>query len=102
MKSDDERTELGRLHGQLDALDADIKMAREDLQRATTAHFEEYFHGPRLRKPDGIEGEPFRLRDGSTVLIRPVEAADASLLKEGFHNLGAVSRYRRFLFDRPD
>jgi GNAT superfamily N-acetyltransferase len=103
MTRDDERAEFKRLHGQLDALDADIERARSDLVRATTAHFEEFFQGPRFRKPPGqIEGEPFRLRDGSTVRIRQVQAADASLLEEGFHNLSAVSRYRVFLFDRPD
>jgi RimJ/RimL family protein N-acetyltransferase len=102
MRRDDERAEYKRLHGQLDALDADIKMARQDLQRATTAHFEEFFQGPRLRKPEPVEGDEFRLRGGATVVIRPVQPADSSLLKEGFHNLSAVSRYRRFLFDRPD
>jgi GNAT superfamily N-acetyltransferase len=103
MKSDDERAEFKRLEGQLHALDADIERARSDLVRATTAHFEEFFQGPNLRKPPKqIEGEPFRLRDGSTVRFREVQPADASLLQEGFHNLSAVSRYRRFLFDRPD
>jgi GNAT superfamily N-acetyltransferase len=103
MKRDDERAELKRLHGQLDALDADIETARRDLVRATTAHFEEYFQGPRVRRPaKPSEGEPFRLRDGTTVLIRPVEPADSSLLMEGFRNLSAVSRYRRFLYERPD
>jgi GNAT superfamily N-acetyltransferase len=101
VKRDDERAEFRRLHGELDALDADIKMARQDLQRATTAHFEEYFQGPRRGKPQ-IAGEPCRLRDGSTVRIRAVEPADSSLLEKGFHNLSALSRYRRFLFDRPE
>lgn len=103
MRSDDERAELKALHGQLDALDADIQTARSDLVRATTAHFEEFFQGPHLRKPDSqVEGEPFELSDGSSVRIRPVQPADASRLQHGFHNLSAVSRYRRFLFDRPD
>jgi GNAT superfamily N-acetyltransferase len=103
MRSDDERAELKRLHGELDALDSDIQTARSDLVRATTAHFEEFFQGPHLRKPDShVEGEPFDLRNGSSVRIRPIRPADASRLEEGFHNLSAVSRYRRFLFDRPD
>jgi GNAT superfamily N-acetyltransferase len=103
MKSDDERADFDRLEGQLHALDRDIERARSDLVRATTAHFEEYFQGPHLRKPpDHVEGEPVRLRDGSTVGIREVQPADASLLQEGFHNLSALARYRRFIFDRPD
>jgi RimJ/RimL family protein N-acetyltransferase len=103
MRRDDERAERKALHGQLDALDADIQTARSDLARATTAHFEEFFQGPHLHKPDSpVEGEPFELRGGSSVRIRPVQPADASRLQQGFHNLSAVSRYRRFLFDRPD
>jgi GNAT superfamily N-acetyltransferase len=103
MRSDDERAEFRRLHGQLDALDADIQTARSDLVRATTAHFEEFFQGPRPREaPRVVGGEPFRLRDGSLVVIRRVSPADASLVEEGFAQLSAVSRYRLFLFDRPD
>ncbi|HEX4718214.1 MAG TPA: GNAT family N-acetyltransferase [Thermoleophilaceae bacterium] len=103
MRSDDEIGEVRRLRGQLGALDADIQTARRDLERATTAHFEEYFQGAPLRRPpDHVDGEPMRLRDGATVMVRPVEPADSSLLEEGFHDLSAVTRYRRFLFDRPD
>lgn len=103
MRSDDERAEFERLHGQLDALDEDIQTARSDLVRATTAHFEEFFQGPRPRTPPrAVDGERLRLRDGSTVVIRQVSPADASLVEEGFDELSAVSRYRLFLFDRPD
>ena len=37
------------------------------------------------------------LRDGSAVLIRPIEPSDADLLRRGLERLGDESRYRRFL-----
>jgi len=42
-------------------------------------------------------GKPAVLRDGSEVLIRPVETADAPLLADGFTRLSARSRQLRFL-----
>ena len=44
-----------------------------------------------------LRGRPVVLRDGSTVLIRPVQSADASLLADGFARLSARSRQLRFL-----
>ena len=41
--------------------------------------------------------EPTTLRDGSTVLIRPVSPADAGLLADGFTRLSPESRRLRFL-----
>lgn len=41
-----------------------------------------------------------RLRDGSMVLIRPVEADDGDLMAEGFYRLSARSRQLRFLSAR--
>ena len=41
--------------------------------------------------------EPTTLRDGSTVLIRPVGPADAGLLADGFTRLSPESRRLRFL-----
>src|SRR5947209_577861 len=38
-----------------------------------------------------------RLRDGSTVSIRAIEAADRPLLQSAFDRLSAESRYRRFM-----
>jgi RimJ/RimL family protein N-acetyltransferase len=49
--------------------------------------------GPR----HAARGEPTVLRDGSEVLIRPVETADAPLLADGFARLSARSRQMRFL-----
>jgi len=41
-------------------------------------------------------GEPVRLRDGSTVVIRPIEPDDRDLLRAGFEQLSDHSRYLRF------
>jgi RimJ/RimL family protein N-acetyltransferase len=42
------------------------------------------------------EGEPYILRDGSLVAIRPVRPEDAALLTDGFARLSARSRQSRF------
>ena len=42
------------------------------------------------------------LRDGSRVLLRPVEPTDKALLVEGFARLSPESRYRRFLVAVPE
>jgi hypothetical protein len=42
-----------------------------------------------------------RLRDGSRVLIRPIEPDDRAALAEGFERLSAESRYRRFFAPMP-
>jgi GNAT superfamily N-acetyltransferase len=102
LPSEDRRHELARLEGQLGALDDDIARARRDLERATTAHFEDFLGKRGGRASAAPTGERLQLRDGSTVLIRPLEPADASLVEEGFERLSAVNRYRQFIFDRPD
>lgn len=45
------------------------------------------------------EAEPphLPLRDGSTVLVRPVKPSDKDLIRAGFDRLSDESRYRRFL-----
>jgi GNAT superfamily N-acetyltransferase len=43
------------------------------------------------------EGELVGLKDGSSVLVRPVAATDKSLFVAGFARLSEESRYRRFL-----
>ncbi len=87
--------EVERLEAQLDALQADIGSARRlarhlpGVMSSLSGH-----HDPAAGPP---HGDRVSLRDGSEVLIRPVEPADAPLLKEGFEHLGALSRFRRFL-----
>jgi RimJ/RimL family protein N-acetyltransferase len=88
--------EVATLEAQLAALQRDIRTVRRSSRRAA---------GPpalgRLLHDDHPaprpHGELVRLRDGATILIRPVEPDDAEQLKLGFERLGAVSRYRRFL-----
>jgi hypothetical protein len=49
-----------------------------------------------------VTGRPVVLRDGSTVLIRPVRSADAPLLADGFARLSARSRQLRFLTPKQE
>jgi hypothetical protein len=44
-----------------------------------------------------VSGQRVVLRDGSAVLIRPVQPSDAPLLVDGFARLSAHSRQMRFL-----
>ena len=102
LRSDEERHEMEHLRDELEALDSDIERARRGIESATSAHYEDFLGRPLPKPADLTGGETVRLRDGREVVIRAVEPADASLLQEGFEHLSAVSRYRRFLFDRPD
>jgi RimJ/RimL family protein N-acetyltransferase len=56
----------------------------------------------RRRPQSAVTGRPVVLRDGSTVLIRPVRSADAPLLADGFARLSARSRQLRFLTPKQD
>lgn len=47
-------------------------------------------------------GKAFALRDGSSVLVRPVRPDDRELLLAGFERLGPESRYKRFLAPMPE
>jgi RimJ/RimL family protein N-acetyltransferase len=50
----------------------------------------------------GPAGTQAVLRDGSRVLIRPVQSADAPLLADGFARLSATSRWMRFLTPKKE
>lgn len=56
---------------------------------------------PRRAAP-GPAGVQAVLRDGSRVLIRPVQSADAPLLADGFARLSATSRWMRFLTPKKE
>lgn len=43
-----------------------------------------------------MSGCPARLRDGTSILIRPIQPADRDLLETAFNRLSPESRYRRF------
>ena len=49
-----------------------------------------------------VTGRPVVLRDGSTVMIRPVRPVDAQLLADGFARLSARSRRLRFLTPKTE
>lgn len=53
------------------------------------------------REIEPMTTERVTLRDGTAVLIRPVEAADAHLLTEAFGRLSDTSRASRFLTGKP-
>jgi RimJ/RimL family protein N-acetyltransferase len=55
--------------------------------------------GPGAQQPSG---QQIVLRDGSRVLIRPVQSADAPLLADGFARLSATSRWMRFLTPKKE
>jgi RimJ/RimL family protein N-acetyltransferase len=88
--------EVATLATQLGALERDIRTVDRSSRRAAKPPalarlLHDDHPAPRPH------GEVVRLRDGATILIRPVEPDDAAQLKVGFEHLGAVSRYRRFL-----
>jgi RimJ/RimL family protein N-acetyltransferase len=49
-----------------------------------------------------VPEEEVALRDGSRVLIRPVQPADKALFAESWEHFGEESRYRRFLGAKGD
>jgi len=49
------------------------------------------------RSRAAVTGRPVKLRDGSKVLIRQIQPADAPLLADGFARLSGKSRQMRFL-----
>ena len=60
----------------------------------------------RRARPRGVAAGPAStqavLRDGSRVLIRQVQSADAPLLADGFARLSATSRWMRFLTPKKE
>jgi len=62
--------------------------------------------GPRLSPGSSshaeVHGVPTVLRDGSTVMVRPVQSSDASLLADGFARLSERSRRWRFLGEKDN
>jgi RimJ/RimL family protein N-acetyltransferase len=52
---------------------------------------------PRAVPPRLPEPREYRLRDGTSVVARPILPADKERLREGFHRLSPEARYQRFL-----
>ncbi len=57
---------------------------------------------PGHRPPPAASGQTVVLHDGSAVLIRPVQSADAPLLADGFARLSDASRQMRFLTKKQE
>jgi RimJ/RimL family protein N-acetyltransferase len=89
--------EMATLAAQLGALERDIRTTRRSARPPALGAL---LHGEHRAPPP--HGERARLRDGTTIVIRPVGPEDADQLKAGFEHLGAVSRYRRFLTSIDD
>jgi RimJ/RimL family protein N-acetyltransferase len=87
--------ECGVLSEQLDALGKDIHEARRIAMRTAVGHSPSP-HGPRAMN-GSLSGEHVALGTDTEILIRPVEPADAPLLRDMFEQLSALSRLRRFL-----
>ena len=87
--------EYASLAAQLEALGHDIRVARRADRRArkVTGRLPRV----RLEPVPPPHGERATLADGTPVLIRAIEPADARQLRDGFAKLAAVSRYQRFL-----
>ncbi len=91
-KSSRER-EFAILEGELQALGKDIAAARAASAKARTP----IGLAPHREPPaPRLSGERVRLPDGADIVIRPIEADDARLLRLTLEHLSALSRYRRF------
>jgi acetyltransferase len=86
--------DCGVLAAQLAALGDDIRASRLVSARAGTG----LRAAARPRAINGsLHGRPVQLDADTRILIRPVEPADAALLRDVFERLGSLSRLRRFL-----
>jgi GNAT superfamily N-acetyltransferase len=88
-----EEREFAILVGELRALGKDIVAARAASARADAPMG---LSGHRERPAPRLSGERVRLPDGAEIVIRPIEADDAQLLRLTLEHLSALSRYRRF------
>jgi RimJ/RimL family protein N-acetyltransferase len=71
-------------------------------RRASQARLRRAAAGPGVQHPGVKHPGVLELRDGSQVLIRQVQSADAPLLADGFARLSATSRWMRFLTPKKE
>jgi RimJ/RimL family protein N-acetyltransferase len=71
--------------------------AARERRKSWLAAAERARQAQQARRTSASAGYRVIVRDGSEVLIRPVRAADAPLLADGFSRLGTNSRWMRFL-----
>ena len=108
-----ERQDIFLAQAQADRLGRQARLARRarrsgapgsPLSRATSRLLPGRLLSGRLLsgRPHGAaKGQRVVLRDGSQVLIRPVQGTDAPLLAEGFARLSLRSRQLRFMTGKP-
>jgi GNAT superfamily N-acetyltransferase len=85
--------ELHVLEEESQAVDADIAAVREASRHTPSGlRLEDHHEPPHPR----VAGERVRLRDGATIMIRPIEPGDAAQLQHGLQHLSTLSRYHRF------
>jgi GNAT superfamily N-acetyltransferase len=80
----------------------DAPISRHDTEEEAERYRQSYARGLARAAAEAAEaeehpGELVELRDGHRVLVRPVRPEDKPLFVVGFDELGAESRYRRFL-----
>ena len=80
----------------------DAPVSRHDSEEEAERYRQSYARGLARAAAEAAEaeehpGELVELRDGHRVLLRPVRPEDKPLFVVGFDELGAESRYRRFL-----
>ena len=88
-----EEREFAILVEELRALGKDIAAARAASARARAPMGLSTHREPPAPR---LSGERIRLPDGAEIVIRPIEADDAPLLRLTLGHLSALSRYRRF------
>jgi GNAT superfamily N-acetyltransferase len=84
------------LHG------ADAPVSEHDTEEEAQERVAAYLRGIAAAAAPTVEtgiarGDRVRLRDGSEVIVRPVEPEDKPLLLEGFRHFSDSSRYQRFM-----
>src|SRR4051812_34915848 len=81
---------------------ADAPVSEHDTEEEAQERVAAYLRGiAAAAAPTAETGQPrgdrVRLRDGSEVIVRPVESEDKPLLLEGFTHFSETSRYQRFM-----
>ena len=71
---------------------SDAPISRHDTEEEAEARRDAYARGAAAHSTERL-----MLRDGSVVIVRPLERDDRSLVEEVFDRMGEEARYRRFL-----
>ena len=97
-----ERQNTFLAQAEADRLARQARLARRQARRPLSDRLSGRLPGRLPGRPRwAAKGKRVVLRDGSPVLIRPVQGSDAPLLADGFARLSARSRRMRFLTGKP-